>query len=81
MPRDDDKDDLTPVQRDQARIERLADRLKYKGKDREDYIHEHMIGLGYKAHRTYKERDDDDNPSGRIRVRRSRRNDDDDDDL
>lgn len=82
MPRDEDKE-LTAVERDEARIERMMDRLKLKGKDREDYKHDHMTGLGYRARRTYVERDADDEDSGKYRVRRSRRNsrDDDDDDL
>lgn len=82
MARDDDKEERSPVEIDQARIERMADRLKIPKRDREQYIHEHMTGLGYKAQRTYKENDDDDDGGGRYRVRRNRRNrDDDDDDL
>lgn len=63
-------------------ITKKADRLKLRGKDREDYIHKHMVGFGYKAKRTYfQPEDDDEDNGGGFFGRRRRRDDDDDDDV
>ena len=59
----DDNDDLTHVTG-------MADRLKLKGKPRQDYIHKHMVGLGFKPRVTYDppgagdDDDDEDDGSG-----------------
>jgi hypothetical protein len=58
-------------------VSKMADRLKLKGKDREDYIHDHMTGLGYKARRTYFKGDDDDDGGKRRSWAGKRQNDDD----
>lgn len=71
----------TAVERDMERFSKIADRLKLKGKDRDEYIHDHMTGVGYRSKRTYVEKDDDDEGRTRYSTRRRRRNDDDDDDL
>jgi hypothetical protein len=63
----------------------MADRLKLKGKERSQYIHEHMTRSGYRAIPTYVKdnNDDDDDEStgffGGKRRSRSRSDDDDDD--
>lgn len=68
---------------DHETVGAMADRLKLKGKARDDYIHRHMTRLGHRAVTQYVDRDDDDDDDesgffGR-RRRRSPRDDDDDD--
>jgi hypothetical protein len=58
MPAEDD-DDIGTVQK-------MADRLKLKGKDRDTYIHEHMTGLGYKTKVSYTREEDDDTQGNRF---------------
>lgn len=70
--------DKSEADQDYEHVVTLADRLGLKGRDREDYIHKHMTGFGYKAKRTYHKPEDDDKRSGGF-FGRSRDDDDDDD--
>lgn len=49
---------------DLAAVQAQAKRLGLTGKDREEYIHKHMTGFGYKARRTYVVPDDSDSRRG-----------------
>jgi hypothetical protein len=75
--RDDDK---TDAQKDYDTTAKQADRLKLKGKDRDDYIHRHMRGYGYKMVPSYVHPDDEDDDEGGGFFRRSRRRNRDEDD-
>ena len=44
---------------DLADVTARAKRLGLTGKDREEYIHKHMVGYGYKSKRTYVVPDND----------------------
>lgn len=78
-PRKSDDD----VQADHESISGMADRLKLKGRARQDYIHKHMTGLGHKPQVTYtaSDDDDDDDSSGFFGRKRNRSSRDDDDDY
>lgn len=45
-------EDPTP-ETDLADVTARAKRLGLKGRDKEEYIHKHMTGYGYRARRTY----------------------------
>jgi len=57
-----------------------AKRLKLTGRDRDDYIHKHMTGYGYKSRRTYFQPEEDESSGGGFFGNRSRRDRDDEDD-
>ena len=77
--RDDDK---TDAQKDYDQTAKQADRLKLKGKDRDEYIHRHMRGFGYRMVPSYVHPDDDDDEDegGGFFKRSRRRNRDESDD-
>jgi hypothetical protein len=70
------KQENTP-ESDLAAVKAQAKRLGLTGKDREEYIHKHMTGFGYRAKRTYVVPEDSDSRRGSGFFGRS---DDDDDD-
>lgn len=75
----DDKDEATL---DLEAVNKAADRLKLKGRDRSEYVHKHMTGYGYKSRRSYfRDEDDEGGSGGGFFARKSRRDDDDDDDF
>ena len=60
-------------------VSNMADRLKLTGKERSQYIHEHMTRSGYKAVPQYvKGSDDDDDDDASPFFGKRRRRDDDD---
>lgn len=65
---------------DLEHVTKMADRLGLKGSERDEYIHRHMRGFGYKSRRSYFRPDDDDDKSGGFFGKRRRSDDDDDDD-
>ena len=72
-----DKDDDYP-----DAVQAMADRLKLKGKERSQYVHEHMVRGGYKAIPNYVkagEDEDEDKGSGFFGSGRRRKPRDDDD--
>lgn len=72
--------DESQASSDHVTVSEMADRLKLKGRAREDYIHRHMTRLGHKAVTNYVDKDDDDDDDESGFFRRKRRNRDDDDD-
>jgi hypothetical protein len=63
---------------DLAAVRAAAKRLGLTGKDRDEYIHKHMTGFGYKSRRTYVVAPDSESRRGGGFF--GSRNDDDDDD-
>lgn len=67
---------------DHGAVSAMADRLKLKGRRRDDYIDRHMRGLGYRSKPTYyRDEDDDDDSDSFFGSSRKRRRDDDDEDF
>ena len=59
---------------DYESVAAMADRLGLKGKERSQYLHDHMTGLGYRMVPSYvREDEDEDSGSGRFGLSRSRR--------
>ena len=57
----------------------MAERLKLKGKEKSQYIHDHMTGLGYRSEPHYVrdgEEGDGDSGSGRFGFKKNRKSDD-----
>ncbi len=69
------------VDMDLEQVTKNADRLKLRGTDREEYIHRHMRGYGYKSRRAYFAPEDEDERTGGgfFGGGRKRRRDDEDD--
>lgn len=71
----------TKAQRDLRRVTENGKRMKLKGRQLQDYVHEHMTGFGYRTKTEYVDPDDDEDNGKSGFSWRNRNNDDDEDDL
>jgi hypothetical protein len=76
MGKNDDRDEATI---DLESVTAAGKRLKLKGRDLERYIHDHMVGFGYKSKRSYFK--DEEGDEGSEPFWRRGKKDEEDDDL